>query len=297
MKLFLKHNIITLLILFILCNCGDPVPDDYIEKILIEALLIVDNPIENIRLTKTLPIKDTYYYGNALIKDATIFIYEGDNEFELTFKEYDSANIKQSSYYYNDTTYKIKPDTEYKLKAILSNGDEITGITKTPIQIDWIRKIDSIIPYPDDTLKLPPYSGGQTEWTNGGAGTMFYIYSVICLDTLDYGKYLVPSTADTNRRVRNHYNDDNDPPRPAEITINSVSIINKVPFNWNFCRWYGKHNLKIYAPDKNYEEWFKYYLMSPNFNHKSYSVTGASGYFGSASVINAEFFLLKNKYV
>ena len=296
MKSSLKYNIFVLCSLFFFSNCEDPVPKDYVELTLIEALLIVDNPIEKIRLTRTLPITEPYYYGNALIKNATIFIYDDENEFKLTFKEYDSANIKQSAYYYADTTYKIKPNTEYKLRVILNNGNEITGTTITPNRIEWIRKIDYLIPYPNDTFKLPAYNGGQTEWTNGDSGTLFYIYSIICLDTLWYGKYLTPPTIDTNRRIRIRNNNDNNPPRPAEIVINSVSIINKAPFNWSFCRWFGKHKLKIYAPDKNYRQWFAYYLMSPNFNDKSYSVKGAAGYFGSATVIEADFFLLKNIY-
>jgi hypothetical protein len=279
-----------------LCNCEDPTPDDYLEMTLIEALLIVDEPIKQIHLTKTLPLNKPYYYGDALIKDAIIFIYEGNNEMKLTYKQYDSANIKKSGYYYKDTTYKVKPNTEYELKAILNDGNEITGTTKTPNRIEWVKKIDYIIPYPDDTLNLPPYIGGQTEWTNGDKGTKFYQYSVICLDTLGYGKYLVPKTTEFNRRIRISNNPNRDSLRPSEVVINSYSYINKMPFNWNFCRWFGLHRLKIYASDKNYEQWYAYYFMSPNFSHKSYSVVGAAGYFGSAATIEADFFLKKNKY-
>jgi hypothetical protein len=52
--------------------------------------------------------------------------------------------------------------------------------------------------------------------------------------------------------------------------------------------------LNVYIPDENYQLWFIYYLMSPNFNNKAYSVTGGAGYFGSAVVLESEFFLLKN---
>lgn len=296
MKL-LKNISILFISFFMLSNCGDPVPTDYEETVLLEALLIVDSSIKNIRLTKTLPILETYYYGNALIKDATIFIYEEDNEMQLTFKEYDTAKIKQSGYYYNDTNYKIKPNTEYKLKAILSNGKEITGTTTTPNRIEWTKDIEYLIPYPDDTLNLPTYSGGQTEWSKNDNKNLFFIYSITCLDTLGYGKYLTPSTTEPNRRIRIRNNDnDNEPPRPSELSINSLVFLTNASFNWNFCRWFGKHSLKIYVPDKNYEQWFMYYLMTPNFNEKSYSINGAAGYFGSASAIGTNFFLQKNKY-
>ena len=294
MKLFLRYSIILVFALFILSNCEDPVPDDYKEIILVEALLIVNSPIENIRLTRTLPLNEPYYYGNAIIKNANIFIYDGENEIQLKYKEYDSANIKQSGYYYENTDYKVKPNTEYKLKILLDNGNEITGTTTTPSQIEWIKDIDSVIPYPDDTLNLPVYHGGRTEWSKSDAETAFYIYSVTCLDTLEYGKYLTPPTEELNRRIRIRNNNNDNSPRSVEVTINSGSFINTMAFNWNSCRWFGKHRLKIFAPDKNYEIWFMYYLMLSNFDSKSYSVNGAAGYFGSATLIETEFFLQKN---
>ena len=296
MKSLLKHSTIILFTLFILSSCEDPVVlDKYIETILIEALLIVDQPITQVRLTRTLPLNEPYYYGNALIRNADIFIYENkDKEIKLTFIEYDTANIKQSGYYYQDTTYKVNPNTEYKLKVILDNGNEITGTTTTPNRIEWIKKIDPVFPYPDDTFNLPVYSGGETEWTLSSA---FYIYSITCLDTLKYGIYLDPPTDDTNRRIRiRKYNNNNDEPRPVEVTISSLAYKNTMAFNWLYCRWFGKHQLNVYAIDINYARWFLYYLASPNLNDKSYSVKGAAGYFGSASTIEAEFFLQKNKW-
>ena len=297
MKSKLRNAILILFAIHILSSCGNPVPDDYIETILLEALLIVDNPIKDIRLTRTLPLTEEYYYGNALIKNASIFIYEGENEIKLKFIEYDSANIKKSGYYYDDTNYLVKPNTKYKLKAILSNGKEITGSTTTPHKIEWTKKMADIIPYPDDTLNLPAYEGAQSKWTKNDNKNSIFIYSVTCLDTLHYGKYLDIPTDDSNRRIRirNHSNNNNQTQRPAEVTINSASILPKATLNWNFCRWFGSHSLKIYVPDKNYEQWFMYYLMLPNFNIKSYSVEGAIGYFGSAAMIEDTFFLRKNK--
>ncbi|MCL2040140.1 MAG: hypothetical protein FWG85_06900 [Bacteroidetes bacterium] len=294
---FLKNTILILFLIYSLSSCGNPVPDDYIETILLEALLIVDNPIKDIRLTKTLSLNEDYYYGNALIKNANIFIYEGENEIKLKFKQYDSANIKKSAYYYEDTNYLVKPNTEYKLKVILSDGNEITGRTTTPYKIEWVSKMADIVSYPDDTLNLPPNENAQSEWNKNGNMSSLFIYSVTCLDTMNYGKYLDIPTGELNRRIRiRNHNHNDETPRPAEVTINSVTILPKSILNWNFCRWFGPHSLKIYVPDKNYEQWFMYYLMLPNFHINSYSVEGAIGYFGSAAMIEDTFFLKKNKY-
>ena len=295
---FFKNIIIILSITHILSGCDDAIPDDYVETILLEALLIVDNPIKDIRLARTLPLTEEYYYEDAIIEDADIFIYEGENEIKLKFVKYKSEEVNKSGYCYDDINYLVKPNTEYKLKVILSNGNEITGSTTTPNRIEWINKIADIVPYPDDTLNLPAYEYAKSEWTKNNNNS-FFVYSITCLDTLNYGKYLNTKTDELNRRIRiRKRNNNNDDPtiNPPEVTINSVSILNKATLNWNFCRWFGLHTLKVYVPDKNYEQWFMYYLMLPHFDIRSCSVEGAMGYVGSATMIADTFFLQKNKY-
>jgi hypothetical protein len=127
---FLYILIIIFSSILICVNCADPVPDDYIPINLVEALLIVDKPISNIRITKTLPINQEYKYENAIIKDAKCFIYEDNQELELIYIHSDTA--EKCGYFYYDADYLVKPNTEYKLKIILANKDTITGTTITP---------------------------------------------------------------------------------------------------------------------------------------------------------------------
>ncbi len=52
-----KILIIISLISVILISCEDSAPGDYVENYIIEALLIVDEPIQGISVIKTQPIK------------------------------------------------------------------------------------------------------------------------------------------------------------------------------------------------------------------------------------------------
>lgn len=63
-----------LLIIFIsaismlISGCEDPVAFDYIPQYAVEAYLLVGKPIDNIMLTKTQPVADSFSYDNAIIK-------------------------------------------------------------------------------------------------------------------------------------------------------------------------------------------------------------------------------------
>jgi len=159
----MKYLILTLLFgAFLLISCEDPVPNDYIPINLIEALLIVDKPIDNIRITRSLPINQEYYYEDAVIKDAECYIFEGNIGFKLSFRNAEVA--QEMVYYYDNPYYLVKPNTEYKLRVILANGDTITGTTITPNnEVSWIKQIEPQIQYPFDTATLPSPEEAKTE--------------------------------------------------------------------------------------------------------------------------------------
>lgn len=274
-------------------SCEDPVPNDYQQHNIIEALLIVEQPIRNIKITKTLPLNQKYSYDSALIRDAMVFIYEDSVEMELLFKQSDTA--EKCGYYYTDTNYLVKKNTKYNLKIVLPSGEEVTGTTTTPDTIAWIKQIDKYVQYPFDTLNLPNDDRANVEWTPSPKSVMFYVYSLTCLDTLEYGKYLENPTQELNNRTRPPKDNGNPDYYWREWTVISPSLTSKFPFMWRMPKWFGRHSLKVYAPDANYSRWLMYVMMAGNLSDKANSVTGCDGFFGSAYLINDEFVLLKNK--
>lgn len=281
----MKRLLLFISISFLLFSCEDKPTSDYIENHIIDALLIVNQPIKNINVIKTQPIFDKYEHANAIVKDATVQI-EGDGQiFNLKYVPKDTIQI--GSYEYNNE-YLVKPNTLYKLKVVLNDGKVITGETITPNIFDWTKPPKNIVQYPKDTMKLP--STDTIAWSKI-AGIDYYIIGLICQDTINYGKYLEPPTEELNRRAgfirgENYY---------KEISSYAAIPNHRLPVVWRFFKWYGKHKISIYAPDYNYLRWFLQMISKQSIDPLLSSVEGAYGYFGSASMIQDTFFLMKNQ--
>jgi hypothetical protein len=289
-------RIIVIITFSILCfGCGDDAPTVYTPITVVEALLIVDKPIQEIRITKTLPLTELYDYNKSIIKDAKVFIYEDEEEFELVFHSNNSPgnkNFREIGYYYPDTNYLVKPNTTYHLKIILPDETIVTGTTTTPDSITWVRRIPQFIQYPFDTVKMPLNIIISPEWTSSKIRNAFYILSVTCLDTLEYGRYLSEPTNELNRRVY--------PPRRhersyRELSSYSVAISTWTPVWWNVFKWFGHHSFKVYVPDRNYEMWYANFQWAGELSERAYSVDGCAGFFGSAFVLEDNTVLLKNQ--
>lgn len=269
-------------------SCEDPAPFDYQEEHYVEAYLVVDKPIDHVKLFRTIPLDEVYSEENAIIKDAKVTIYEGDKELDLQYK-----NEPSPGYYYNDD-YNVKPETYYYLKIETTTGEIYTDTTKTPARFDWKKPPVETVYYPKDTLNLPEAPDStRLHWEQSG-NIYFYIINVKCLDTLNYGKYLDPPTDELNKRVYLPFDDVNILYRDR-TTLNLVANTTS-PIVWFAFRWFGPHEVTIQAPDPNFLQWYIQYLTPagdvyiPNLN----TITGgAFGVFGSVAEIKTNMFISK----
>lgn len=290
----MKNNIFIKLALSLLAaafvvSCEDDAPFDYEEDIYVEAFLFVDEPINNIKVMRTQPLNDAYAFENAIIKDAVVKIIEGADTITLDYDEDKYTN-------YNKQDYTIKPNTEYKLEIRLQDGRSMTGTTVTPSTFDWARPPKPVIQFPIDSIDKPSPDSLEIEWS-AAPGTKFYLLNVLCLDTLEYGKYLEPPQPENmNRRAYNPLfeEDENWYEEPSSYNLLSTTV---TPTVWLAFKWFGKHEIIIYAVDYNYIRWFQqaYWTFGeydPNLN----SIEGDGfGCFGSAKRIRASTFVLKNQ--
>lgn len=281
--------LISIIFLFIVVACEDSVPRDYVPEIVVEALLIVGEPIQNIRIIRTQSLFEPFVYDSSLVKDARITIYEGENVFNLVYKHSDT--IGKAGYFYSDvdTEYLVEKLTTYKLYVELADGRIITGATTTPDSIYWVRRVGKYLQYPVDTLHLPP-----TDSIAWDGGAVPYIISITCLDTLNYGIYLEnPNPHELNRHT---YPEIQNEKAYRETCVMSFIPTKKTPVVWNFLKWFGKHETAIWLPDKNYLSWFLQNSWTANLEKKFSSVAGdAYGFFGSAFVIRDTSLVLKNR--
>lgn len=272
-----------LFILSVLTSCEDPVPFDYVEEKFVEAILIVGEPIQNIVVMRTQPLTKEYNYDSSMVKDAVVMINDGVNSLELEYKD--------GSYYYPDTSYRVQPQTKYKLTINFSDNKVLSGETTTPKTFNWIIPPKKQLYFPSgrDSITLPRVDSLDFEWE---LLTIFYMISVKCLDTLNYGIFLQPTTQELNRRISKRFSNDL---RYRELTIWTFIPSNKTPVLWNYFKWYGLHEVAIWNPDKNFLNWGLQYFVDSSYDPRLSSVKGGIGVFGSASVIRDTTFLIKNQ--
>ncbi len=282
--------VISLIVIF-LTSCEDSAIQDYKPEAIVEAYLIVDKPISEIRILNSQPLFQKYDENNYLIKNANIVIYsDSDNQsfpLQYNYKE-------QNGYYYPDTTYLVKPNNKYSIEIKLENGQVITGNTVTPGRIEMITDMPKILQFPFDTLNQK--STDSIAW-NPVPNINYYTINIMCLDTLNYGKYLSPATNELNRRtyVLLNRGAEHSDRKTTEISFSTLMPSNSTPVVWNAFRWFGKHFVSIYAIDINMVQWSMFSYYFPMHDNRLSSVKGGKGCFGSASVVSDTVFILKNQ--
>ncbi len=268
--------------------CEDAPPTEYIPETYVEFYLFVGEPIHQLRLFTTQPTNEPYIAAKAAVRDAKVVIKANGKEFKMLYKD-----TLDYGYYYPDTTYLVQPNTTYDLTITLNDGKIITGSTTTPENISWKKQPKDYVQFPLDTLDPQPDSSNIISWTQV-QGNYLYIVNVLCLDTLEYGKYLDPPTGEINRRTYKFFGRNSERPY-RELSNTNMVASTKTPTVWMAFKWFGRHRASVLAPDYNYMKWFINAFYSQYHDPLMNSVTNAIGVFGSASVARKEFFLLKNQ--
>lgn len=279
--------------------CEDTPPNDYTPENVVEAVLIVGQPIEGIKVYVSQPVIDTFRYENSIVKNADVKIIGDGKMLQLSYRDAKPGG----EYFYSDTMYKVQPNTQYSIEVNVG-GKKFTGETKTPAQIAWVRQMRDTVYFPKDTIKLESPDSLRIEWTATPGVEEAYLASALCLDTLEYGKYLTPPTSEKNRRITATNNEAD--PRYNETARYGYVVGTKAPFFWYAYKWYGLHEYSMYAPDINYLNWMKLtrvFGSNPQYDPNQGSIyveTGsgrrkAFGVFGSASVVRQRVFLMKNQ--
>lgn len=276
-------------------SCEDPIPTDYTEELVIEGFAVVDEPLANIRVMRTLPIGDTFSFAKAGLSDAAVRVYANDVEIAMVYV----PDTLGGTYRARDTSYRVLPNTTYLIR-VDALGKTLEATTTTPVQLEWIRRGPRLVQFPHpDSLLFPGGDSLVISW-KPVPKTEFYIIGLECKDTLGYGQYLTPATVDTNSRT----------PRPkpdffnrdGTLVANERIIFGGTLFTasqtvWGATRWHGLHELKVYAPNKEFLEWF-YQVGSgrrSSYDYRLSNIKGGLGVWGAASVIKTEKFILKYK--
>jgi len=284
-----KINFITKLMFILVISafnsCEDPIPTDYKQEKIVEAYLYVGQPISNILIRNSLALSDSILYQKSVINNAVVKIIVDNDTLNLDF---DFEN--NSGYYYNNIQYLVEADKKYFIKINFNDGKEVIAETFTPKVSEWIKKANKNIQFPLDSIRAIPTD--TIAW-KPVLGQSFYMLAVICLDTLNYGKYQTPPTNELNRRIERSFRSEN---FFKEIAFFTFVPNDNTPVVWSAFKWYGNHEVALYSTDWNMTRWFLQVQASREYTPLLGSVSGnAIGVFGSAAAIRDTFFLVKNQ--
>jgi hypothetical protein len=281
----------------LLTSCEDPIPADYVEELVIEGFTLVGEPLTNIRVMRTLPIgSDTFSFNKASLPDAIVRVTAAGKDIPIVYVPDTLGGTFQAV----DTSYRVLPSTSYTIR-VEALGKVLEATTTTPKAISWTRLGPSIIQFPHpDSLLFPGADSLNVSWSPV-PNIEDYVIGLTCLDTLNYGKYLAVPTTDSNTRTPR--------PRPDFFNREGTLVSNErtfygasfgfssSPIIWGAFRWHGLHELKIYAPNREFLEWF-YQVGSgrrSTYDYRLSNIKGGLGVWGGASVVKTQMFLLKHK--
>ena len=295
MSTILRRTLAALPILLLggfIAGCEDPVPTDFEPSYVFTGYIYGGEYPTNVRIANTVPPLDSFDYSRGEIDDAVVRIWSDQDTFNLVYVAPDLPGDGAGFYRAADTTQTVKAGTRYSMRAEMSDGTVLTATTEVPEQIEWIRRPPEVIQYPLDTIKLPP-SQDTLIWTRV-PGVQEYLIEVQALDTLNYGSYLEPATEEENRRIERIFDvgdrNDEDVARWGFLQNTRVTVV------WFAFKWFGEHDITIYAPDPALLEWFKQVRFGGNqYNRLLSNIEGGLGVFGSATWRVQRGFLLKNQ--
>lgn len=298
----MKKIILSMLVSLIFLTftaCEDEIRYDYQEQKYVEALLIVGKPIERIRVSRSLPLDQPFDFEKTYIKDATVKITDQSTEEEYVLEYRDEP---EPAYYYSDPNLLIKEETVYELDVVFADNSTASGLTITPSQFEWKKELVDEIQYPKDSVNAPGDTNLRFSWTRSNQhyfaeDERYYWMGIECLDTLEYGKYLDNvDDSELNRRIERPFEED---ANYYDETVRWGGPFFKVessPVVWTAFKWYGKHKVTVYSPDPKFHKWMIHYQRFGTYTPSMFSVEGdAIGLFGSAAIIEAESFVIKNQ--
>jgi hypothetical protein len=272
-------------------GCEDPVPTDYVQELVVEGFVFVGQPIENIRIMKTLPIADTFRLIDAAIRDAQVRITVNGVPLAVEYVP-DSLG---GTYRVADREYRAVSGATYNIEVV-AIGKKLTATTLTPDTLSWVQAPKDTLQYPGRLFELTRSDSLDVSWTPVN-GVSQYIVAVECIDTLGYGIYLNPQTTDTNRRIRDQDRFDSGTLIASERVRFGFSILTRSPTVWSVFKWFGKHEIRVYAGDQAFQEWFRMvgFGRRSSYDYRLSNIKGGLGTWGSASSVSKSAFLKKDQ--
>lgn len=279
--------------LAILSGCELYEQDKYQEHYVVESYLIANGNLQQVRLSTTNPIDETYQFEDNAITGATVKIQRLDPDSSVV-EEY-SYQEQQPGIYTPINNITVQAAQLYRLHVTTQNGDEISATTYVPGNFETVNELEPAYIYQGPQ---------QVELTTTPSSyiTDRQTYFIFTINTLDPNpNNLTPFYTD---QVEDEETD------IEEYYVNSSGIVNEGNFEqnsdgtitlrlpWLAVAFYGSNNIIVNAIDDNLYDFLRSHdtqsggtTLSPGeIQNIRYNVNGGIGIFGSmASDTNGTF--------
>ena len=271
--------------------------------IVVDALLIVDEPLPDILVRHTQRPTATYSRDQAAVVDASVAVFKGETSFQYSAHP-DSAG----RYVAPPDAPIVLSETEYRLRVEV--GDEVVTaqtLTPPPLQINQAVLLDEsslearrhLVAFDDDidAYAAPEnqlhYQDGLVELRIDRTDVEAYQLAIFSLDF------------DSDFVLEADFLEQDDFAEFERFGASPALAVTdgRARLPWFAVVFGGRHLFKIYALDLN---WYDYIRTSPdendgpwtgglagdNFQRPIFNVDGGIGLFGSAAVDSVGFFVL-----
>jgi hypothetical protein len=303
MKIEMKILLIDIILILLFIACGkDSVSlnPQYEPKIVINAFLYPEQPIDKIRISRNWPLNENIEYSKLILDNSTAEVVCTDlsdnTAYPLSFHA-------DSGYYYNGELL-IAYGGRYQLDIRATiDGKELSASSVTEVPLAGFQMIDSLF---NDSYYFYTRNA-QNEYQipvitfQRSAGTDFYVFSIVALDasvsSFIYDHPYLPTDIEEKDIIEN-FND-------FKYSHEAVFNIPKTPgiTTWEIMKYhtwfYGRYRVIAYAGDKNYKDYYLTHAdvqeMDGNYHEPKFNISGDGiGVFGSVIADTLYFELLKN---
>ena len=280
----MKQLFAILTALAVLSGCELYEQDEYQEYYVVESYLIANGNLQQVRLSTTNPIDETYQFEDNAVSGATVKIQRLNPDSSIA-EEY-TYQQQQPGIYTPVNNITVRAAQLYQLYATTPNGDEISATTYVPGNFEIVNELEPGYVYQGEQqveLTTTPSSYITNRQT-------YFIFTINALDPTPNN--LTPFYADQV---------DDDETDIEEYYVNSSGIVNEGNFDqnsdgtitlrlpWLAVAFYGTNNIIVNAIDDNLYDFLRSHdtqsggsTLSPGeIQNIRYNVEGGIGIFGS----------------
>ncbi len=280
----MKKLIVIIASLAVISGCELYEQDEYQEYYVVESYLVANGNLQQVRLSTTNPIDETYRFEDNAISGATVKIQRLNPDSSVT-EEYDYQQ-QQPGIYTPINNAAVRAAQLYRLHVTTPNGDIITSTTYVPGNFETVNEVDPSYVYQGEE---------QVELTTTPSSYItnrqsYFVFTISALDPNPNN--LTPFYADQV---------DDDETDIEEYYINSSGIVNEGNFEqnpdgtitlrlpWLAVAFYGSNNIIVNTIDDNLYDFLRSHdtqsggsTLSPGeIQNIRYNVNGGIGVFGS----------------